>query len=426
MPTLSDLKRAYYEAAVGVTGLSISDLEYLYFSGGYSPVAFGNADPSTVDVLYTPAPTPTTALWVDPSATHTLYATDTAGTNFNYRGGSDIGFGGAFPDTIMAVCTSQFPHTVANGGSQTIWSAEFITDAPEFKLYFKHLAATATYRMKVNGKRVTDLPVSTNGTTIGSRHTLSWDFAGDTTIKRICLEFANVPFGGIYVPKNSNLWKPQPYTSMVAILGDSIGGGSAQNTGSGQGTWIPRLADQMGWVNPWNSCIGGTGYITANGGANTFVDRVNADVLVYNPDKVILFGGYNDNLGSQPAILAAARSVAASIQGKSSVKKVAMVGPYSPVGPAVTSIVNTNDTLKTVALENGWIFVDQINGDAYAGNGTKVMDSTPWISGTGRVGATTGTGNADYCVGTDGIHPTDRGHKNLADRMYRSLVATGF
>jgi phospholipase/lecithinase/hemolysin len=50
-----------------------------------------------------------------------------------------------------------------------------------------------------------------------------------------------------------------------------------------------------------------------------------------------------------------------------------------------------------------------------------VATHSPWITGTGRVGATTGTGNADTYIGSDATHPTDAGHAYLARRVVAAL-----
>jgi lysophospholipase L1-like esterase len=46
----------------------------------------------------------------------------------------------------------------------------------------------------------------------------------------------------------------------------------------------------------------------------------------------------------------------------------------------------------------------------------------PWVSGTGRDGATTGDGNRDWVCGTDSAHPTAEGHRMLAGRVARGVA----
>ena len=428
--TIDDLKYLYYQAAVGVSGLSIQDLEYLYFSGQGIPQRPPGLppDPSAVDVLYSPAPTITTDAFVDPGATYTLYdsATPPIMSKFQPRGATDFALGAAFPDTIMALPTSRFPHLYTS--PQGIWSVEFITDSSEIKLYFKHQAATARYRLKVNGKRVTDLPQATGGVNLGSRYLMTVNF-GSSAVRRICFEFATVPFAGIYVLNPYSLWKPGPYYDRVMVLGDSIPGGSAENTGSGQGTWVPRLSDMMGWDDIWNSSIGGTGYVTRNPGAslNNFLDRIVADVLNYNPKKIILSGGHNDaSLGNPDAVQAAAISVGKLIQSKVPTAEVVMLGPWSPRGPAAASMIAVNTALKAAASNLGYVFVDQLDGSVSKGSVILSPATGSWITGLGNTGAPTGSGNADLYVGADATHPNDAGHKYLASRIYSSLLAAGF
>lgn len=428
--SIDDLKYIYYTQQVGVSGLSIQDLESLYFSGQgipQRPVGLP-ADPSAVDVLYTPAPTIGTALFVDPAATHTLYdsATPPIMSKFLPRGATDFALGVAFPDTVMALPTSRFPHLYTS--PQGIWSVEFVTDAPEIKLYFKYQAAVARIRIKVNGKRLTDLPQSTGGITLGSRHLMSIDF-GSIAVRRICLEFATVPFGGIYVTKPHTLWKPSPYYDRVMVCGDSIAGGSNENVGSGQGTWVARLADMMGWDDIWSDSIGGTGYVTRNPGGsfNNFLDRIEADILNYAPRKIILFGGYNDSgLGDPAAVQAAAISTGKLIQSKVPTAETIMFGPWSPTGPAAGSVTAVNTALKAAADALGYVFCSQLDGSVMKGSVVLSPATGSWITGTGNTSAPAGNGNADVYVGADAIHPNDAGHRYLADRIYRSLLAAGF
>ena len=46
-----------------------------------------------------------------------------------------------------------------------------------------------------------------------------------------------------------------------------------------------------------------------------------------------------------------------------------------------------------------------------------VHDGLGWIAGTGRVGATTGDGNADIYVVADGVHPSVAGAAYLGTRL---------
>lgn len=423
--SINDLMYKYFLTNVGINGLSLDDLKYLFYLNG-GPI--GQApniphDPTAVDTLYTPAPTISVAAWADPGANYTLVPSDLTGTNFQYRGATDFQFGGAFPDTIMALPTSRYPHLYTS--PQGIWSVEFMTDASEIKLYFKDSSAAATYRLKVNGKRLTDLPQATGGTGSGGRRLLTIDF-GSAAVRRVCLEFATVPFAGIYVLKPGSIWKPGPYFDKVIFTGDSTFGGSAMNTGSGQGMWIARLAEMLGIQDPWNSSIGSTGYLVRTASnTNNMLDRIYADTLVYNPSKIVLGGGYNDNASPIADVTANINAVGRLIAAEAPQAKVYVVGPWSPVGPAAAGTIAVNNAVKNMANANGWPFIDQLTGNVTKGDVT-LLTGTQWITGTGNTGAPAGNGNADIYIGTDTTHGNDACQKYIADRMYRALIAAGW
>jgi lysophospholipase L1-like esterase len=51
-----------------------------------------------------------------------------------------------------------------------------------------------------------------------------------------------------------------------------------------------------------------------------------------------------------------------------------------------------------------------------------LLSPNPW-TGTGNAGATTGSGNCDVFVSSDGTHPTAAGHDFIARLFYARYVA---
>src|SRR3569832_1071542 len=135
------------------------------------------------------------------------------------------------------------------------------------------------------------------------------------------------------------------------VFGDSISGGSSMNTAGGAGRWFSRAARLLGYSDAWNERLGGTGYITA-GSFATLGTRAPIDVIPNSPDVLIISAGYNANGGSLP-------------------------------------------------------FISPLTGGIYNAAGTLIATHGARITGTGRVGATTGSGIADTYIGTDAVHPTD-------------------
>ena len=55
----------------------------------------------------------------------------------------------------------------------------------------------------------------------------------------------------------------------------------------------------------------------------------------------------------------------------------------------------------------------QIDGKLLAGR-VASMGLPSYLTGSGKVGTTTGWGNADTLVSSDGVHPSAEGHRMLA------------
>jgi hypothetical protein len=58
-----------------------------------------------------------------------------------------------------------------------------------------------------------------------------------------------------------------------------------------------------------------------------------------------------------------------------------------------------------------------------AGDTVTLVGGSLW-TGTGRVGATTGVGNSDLLVSSDGTHPSPAGHDAIAFALYEQIVAS--
>jgi hypothetical protein len=64
-----------------------------------------------------------------------------------------------------------------------------------------------------------------------------------------------------------------------------------------------------------------------------------------------------------------------------------------------------------------------LTGITYDKNGTIVTnDGSSWITGTGRVGATTTTGNSSVMTSSDNTHPTQIGHDYLAEKIAYEII----
>jgi hypothetical protein len=146
----------------------------------------------------------------------------------------------------------------------------------------------------------------------------------------------------------------------------------------------------------------------------TFASRVQADVIAWAPDVVVVFGGYNDALQPQATIRSAADSLYATLKAGLPGAEIYVVGCWSPVVNASTAITATDETLRAAAAAAGLPFISPITGRAYAGTGVQLADNGPWIASAADV--------TNY-IGTDNTHPTDAGHAHVADVLRQGLVS---
>ncbi|MFF8784814.1 SGNH/GDSL hydrolase family protein [Streptomyces sp. NPDC015125] len=384
-------------------------------------------DPVTADALYAgTAPTISTAQTTTPTTGYIKYApagvtlagTDVTGP-YQYAGASDFAIGASSPDTNYVLPRSKYPNSYSSG--QGIWSVEFGTDAQILQVRMKYISSATMFRLSIDGRKVTDLMQSSGGTTAGSGHLISIDL-GSSAPRRIRLDFTTFPFGGIYLPPTATMWQVPLRGGRLVVLGDSISDGAAGNTGAGAGTWFARAARLFGCTDAWEQGRGGTGYITV-GSYAVFQDRIALDVIPYAPDRLVIWGGYNDNGGSQSAIGAAAATLYAALKAALPACQMYVIGCWSPTGSPAASITNTNNTLKTAAAAASIPFISPLNGGVYDPTGALVTTQGAWITGTGKVGSTTGSGNADTWISSDGVHPTDTGHAGLARRITAAITA---
>lgn len=338
---------------------------------------------------------------------------------FRYLGATGFQIGTGTPDSSNVLPTSRYPNTRGTlSSSQSIWSVEFGTDATALQLRFNFQTA-GYYRLTVDGRKVTDLMQPIGGTTAGSTHLMTVTL-GAAQSRVIRFDFSVVPFGGIHLPPGATMWSTATRAGRFMAFGDSLSEGSNMNTGGGAGTWASRTAAALGYETAWNEARGGTGYITA-GSYATLANRVATDVIANAPTKLVVWAGYNDNGGSQPAISTAAASLYSTLKAGLPNTAIYVIGCWSPTGSPGASLTNTDATLRTAAAAASLPFISPITGACYNASGALVATHGAWITGTGRVGATTGSGNADTYIGTDAVHPTDAGHAYLAKRITAAL-----
>lgn len=377
-------------------------------------------DPVVADSLYTgTAPSIGVVQTSTPTATYIKYAPPGAALSgsdvtgpFSFYGAGGFQLGTGTPDSTYLLPTSRYPYTRGTlTSSQAVYSFEFGTDAQIFQLRFNFQTA-GTYRLSIDGRKVADLMAAVGGTTAGSTHLMTVDL-GSAAPRVIRFDFYTVPFGGVYLPPTATMWSTASRTDRLMVLGDSISDGSAVNAGGGHGTWFHRAARFLGSNDYWDEGRGGTGYISAGTSPvyATFGDRLANDVLAWNPNRLIVWGGYNDNGGSQSSISTAAASLYTSIKSSLPSCEVYVLGCYSPTGSPAGSITNTDNTIKAAAAAANFPFISPLTGGCYNAAGTLVATHGAFIT----------SANAASYIGGDAIHPNDAGHVYLARRITQAI-----
>lgn len=198
----------------------------------------------------------------------------------------------------------------------------------------------------------------------------------------------------------------------VALFGDSfIEGAVAADYFA---TLASRISLGMGWTDLWALGSGGTGYLATNPTFSRpkYRDRVN-HITANNPDIVIVAGGINDYMFNAADVGTEAGLLFDAIRTGCPDAELLVIGPWAPYEITAwdTQQFAIRDSIKAAADARGLYFIDPA--------------AERWITGTGRVGAPTGTGNADTFTSSDGTHPTDAGHIYLGERICGHLVSLG-
>ena len=359
-------------------------------------------------------------------------------------------------------------------------AVEFWFDGTDIELLFKGI--TSSVWVAVDDEYVASSATSVPNT--GSTYYLPLTFAS-RRVRRIRFESSIGLFGGVMIGANDtvNACVPGVNEPTVAIVGDSFSefaGGSGSTR-----PWWRTMGDLLGWRDIRGLGQGGTGYTqTGSGGRPVFLDRIATDVTPYSHDIVFLCGGVNDTGASDNAIAAQVSACVAAILAVNANCIVFVVAPFMSDGVdgQPTGFWTRKAAMKAAALAAGarWLDLTELPlGDTPASgttsasytSGTSLSVSVPFPrnctievggvrrqittctgsgpytltlvsalgttvasgsavtevgpalwTGTGQVGTTTGSGNCDLYVYSDGTHPTRAGLDAMGATMAQ-LVA---
>ena len=268
-----------------------------------------------------------------------------------------------------------------------------------------------SYKLWVDGRPVTDLPVQTTWTNPSYNH-IKLDL-GDTAPHRVRLMLC---FGGIariFLQPTGTMWPAKHRGPRLYVLGDSLTQGTAMNTGRELGTWLPRFASMIGADDYWNGAISGTGPTTSTGGFPDFVTRATTEAAP-SKGELIITGSFINSMGaSQSQLEAAYNSIFDVLLAMPSNPYVIAYGATNPLGGTGGSYATFDGWVKNVCAARNVAYISSYTGKVFAPNGAEVADMGQWIT----------TANTSVIIGGDNTHPTDAGHKVMAARFYEAYRA---
>ena len=287
---------------------------------------------------------------------------------------------------------SYYPPSVKSSDSSLSYSVEFILEDSVMEIYGDGGGGNlATHRVWEDGFLISDTLKggSSYNSYPGSMTRYTW---AKTKIRHIRIEFAGtIGFFGIG-SLSRNAVKPPPINKAprVLIIGDSF------VEGTGQYTRLMGLVDFLAYKLGWNIInmgSGGTG-ITTNGGIPgryNYMDRLNEDVISYNPDLILIWGSINDggNITTQ-----AAGAIFDAIKNALPNTKLIGFGPCCPTVSVPPLLVASGTNLKSACDTRGIPYID---------GGIGVTSNTLWLNnsnikayynGTAAVASATVVANA--------------------------------
>jgi lysophospholipase L1-like esterase len=183
---------------------------------------------------------------------------------------------------------------------------------------------------------------------------------------------------------------PRP---VAAFLGDSYTTGWA-GAGIGAAGWPSLVSGPRGW-RMVNRAVAGTGFVNPGWTGQPIRTQV-AAVVKARPGIVFVAGGHNDRRFGAAATGRAAAEVLERLRRELPDAVIVVLGPIWQSGSPPQQIRGIRDRLRTLAQAVDALFIDPLRDG--------------WFSGEAR-----------RLILSDGIHPSDRGHRRMADLVTAAL-----
>ncbi|QRG04846.1 SGNH/GDSL hydrolase family protein [Xanthobacter dioxanivorans] len=330
-------------------------------------------------------------------------------------------YNGASWTTFFNTGVQYYQPNASNTDKVNMATLAFRYEGSKFELMAR---SSDSWTIFADGELVIDSPIQIPPAAGYAVVRLTVDF-GTRAVRNIVCYGITFGFAGVSVGPTDSIapidLAPQV---KIATMSDSYGQGTSSNANGG-----PFAEAALALVSKAEfpllsfSAGGGSGYITGGTGGNAFLARV-PNIVVGSPDLVIVAGGIND---STTGLAAGVSGVLSSIRTALPNAVIATVGVWTPSTSYYGSGLAKHDIILPVlqTISGPWIDVDVTRGAwTNSAGGTGRVGPAPWVTGSGKVGTTTGTGNADFNTSADGVHPySPDGHDYLAGHLYSALRA---
>jgi len=203
----------------------------------------------------------------------------------------------------------------------------------------------------------------------------------------------------VHLPESKPIVVPRsvaaaPSGSTAVFLGDSYTSGWS-GAGLGARGWPRIVGAAEGW-KVVNLAVPGTGFINPGWTGQPIGSRVGA-AIDRHPGVVVISGGHNDSRWSTASVAAAADRVIHRLRAALPNARLVIVAPIWPSGSPPSRCLVLRDHLRRTAASVGAVFIDPL--------------AENWFGGSRH-----------SMILADGIHPSDAGHRYIAQRVLARLA----
>lgn len=296
------------------------------------------------------------------------------------------------------------------------YAYEFVTNAGDLELVMARGGASNRVRVWVDGQIVDPFQ-----TVLTASAAWPWyfrlQFTGSAS-RRIRIEqqwneltSIKVAAGSTLVPAYTAATRPIRAT----IIGDSYSG--ATGAASGWTGFALTLREKFHW-DVWVAASGGTGYLKPNpaSGEPKFRDRINTDVIPYNPDVVIIAGGTNDGTYAISDIQTEAGLLYDALRAALPNALLIAVGPFHPTTPVSQDKLNVRTAVMAACASRNVPFIDPL------------APGKEWMTATNKTtyyGGTAATASASVSSGSVSAITVTNGGNGYAPGQTPSVAISG-